>query len=541
MNRYLTKIAVRLDLYEDKKGKRKWVAEGRLVPQKSKPVKTYYKRKGKKGQQHSSKRNKYLTKIAKQEQSKLRPQQEEALKKLDKTKGIILHHGLGSGKTLTFLTAAAREQAKDKKNEVFFVAPAPLVTNIDKEIKKHKIPIDRKRLLAYSYEKAVNMSDELKGKKFSLAVADEAHRLRNTGTRRNKELSEIFGNADKRLLATGTANYNAPHDAAALINIAAGYEALPTDKKEFSKKYIGVERQSQGLVNRILGKKPELKEALIRKKELGEIFSEHTHTYDPQEDPEEKHNFPEKVEQFVETEMSPQQIQYYKFVENDLPFLLKMKIRHGLPLDKQEKVQLNSFSTGVRQASNSYRHLTSQGDKAEIVPKIYKAVSSLEKGFTDDKNFKALVYSNYLDAGVHEYAKALDKKKIKYGLYTGALSREEKDKMRDDFNSGKLSTLLVSSSGTEGLDLKGVKKIQILDPHFNKQKLNQVIGRGVRYKSHAHLPKEERKVEVEHYLSVYPKDMLGRRPMSIDQYLSQMGDDKQGIFDEIRKVMKDNN
>ena len=58
--------------------------------------------------------NKYLEKIAKDEEDKLKPHQERALKKLDKTHGIILSHSTGSGKTMTFLTAVERAQKKDK-------------------------------------------------------------------------------------------------------------------------------------------------------------------------------------------------------------------------------------------------------------------------------------------------------------------------------------------------------------------------------------------------------------------------------------------
>lgn len=471
--------------------------------------------------------------------SKLRPKQREALEKLDRSGGLILHHGLGSGKTLTFLTAAAREQSKNKNNQVLIVAPASLTTNVDKEIAKHKLPIDRNRLHVYSYEKATNISDDLKKKKFALAIADEAHKLRNEKTKRTQELSEVLSSADKRLLATATGNYNHAGDISSLVNIAAGYKALPSDKKEFSNRYIRKVFKDRTIIERILGKQPQVEEKLVNKGELGNLFEDHVHHYDPKDDPNEKLMFPKKKETFIEVEMSPKQVQYYKFMEGQIPFWLRMKIRHNLPLDKKEKSQLNSFSQGVRQVSNSYRHLLQDADKAEIVPKIHKAVENIEKGFSDDKNFKALVYSNYLDAGVHEYAKALDKKGIKYGIYTGSLTKEEKDKLKNDFNAGKIRTLLVSSSGGEGLDLKGIKKIQILDQHFNKAKIDQVIGRGIRYGSHQHLPEDERNVDVEHYLSVHPKNLLGHAPVTIDSYLSKMSDDKQEIFEQIKDLMKE--
>ena len=67
------------------------------------------------------------------------------------------------------------------------------------------------------------------------------------------------------------------------------------------------------------------------------------------------------------------------------------------------------------------------------------------------------------------------------------------------------------------------------------------MGRGARYESHEHLPAEERKMEVEHYLSTNPKPLFGKPATSIDKYLSGMSDDKQVIFDQIRDVMKNAN
>lgn len=504
-------------------------------------------------------KNKYLTKLAKDSAEKLRPQQqaalekldkndsgklrkhqEEALAKLDKNDGLILHHFLGSGKTITFLTAAKRALDSNPGKEALIVAPASLVTNVDKELEKHKIKLDRKRLNVMSYEKAHNMAEELGKKKLAIGIADEAHKLRNPDAKRTQSLSEVFSRADKRLLSTATANYNSPSDIAILVNIAAGYEALPTNKKDFENRYLRRVYKHQGFVDRMLGRPKEETTMLTREHELEDLFKDHVHHYDPKEDPAAKDKFPTVHEKYIGVDMSPEQLRYYKYMEGKIPFLLRMKIRHGMPLDKQEKTALNVFSQGVRQTSNSYRHLVQDSDSVEVTPKIKRAVDSLEEKMKSDKNFRGLVYSNYLEAGVEEYARELKKRGIKHGVFTGKLSKEEKDKLRDEFNAGKLPALLISSSGAEGLDLKGTKLTQILDQHFNKSKLKQVIGRGARFESHEHLPKEEKKLEVEHYLSTHPKSITGHAPDSIDVYLSKMSDDKDEVFDKIKTLMKEN-
>ena len=494
--------------------------------------------------------NRFLVKIAKELERKVKKEAQPAPaekphvlaahKKLDESGGLIVHWGTGSGKTKFFLDAAKKALDADTSKPALIVAPASLVSNVDKELEKHKIKLDRKRLQVYSYEKANNISDELSKTDWSIAIADEAHKLRNPETQRAKSLNKVFERADKRVLATATANYNHSADISPLINIAAGGKVLPENRKEFENRYIRKVDKPRSLADRIMRRPAEQEEVLHRKGELGAVFKHHVHYYDPKDDPAAKDKFPKVLENVVETEMSPEQAKYYRFVEGQIPFLLRMKIRHNMPLDKKEKAQLNSFSTGVRQVSNSYRHLHQNPESIEYSPKMKKAVGNLEQAMKQIPNFRGLVYSNYLEAGVHEYSRLLTDKGIKHGVFTGQLNKAEKDKLRDDYNNGKLPVLLISSSGAEGLDLKGTRLAQVLDPHFNPSKIKQVVGRTARYESHEHLPKEERTVNVEYYHSTHPKGLFGKAPSSIDKYLYSMSDDKAEIFSQIKQVMKEN-
>lgn len=481
--------------------------------------------------------NKYLEKVAKQ----LQEHHEHALEKLERQDGVLVNHSTGSGKTKAFLTAAERVQSKDPKAKVLILAPASLQSNVDKEIEKHKLNIDRDRLHVYSYEKATNIADELSKNKYALAVADEAHKLRNVSTKRTQKLGDVIANSDKRLLATATVNYNRLGDLSPLINIVAGKEVLPKDPKEMENKYTKTVYKKPTLVQRLTGTKPEETTALANEKELGKVLGTYVSYYNAKEDPEMAKHFPKVTSEEVEVEMSPDQHKLYRYVEGDLPFMLRMKVRHNLPLDKKEKASLNAFSSGVRQVSNSIRHLHQDPDSVEHTPKIQKAVENLTSRMSKDKNFRGVVYSNYLDTGVHEYSRSLKKAGIPHGIYTGSLSKAEKDALVADYNKGKTKVLLISSSGAEGLDLKGTKLIQTLEPHFNPSKIEQVVGRGARFKSHEHLPEEHRQMHVEHYRSVLPKAKFGKTPYSIDKYLSENSDNKSELFDQVRELMKKHN
>ena len=56
----------------------------------------------------------------------------------------------------------------------------------------------------------------------------------------------------------------------------------------------------------------------------------------------------------------------------------------------------------------------------------------------------------------------------------------------------RVKVIVGSQIASEGLDLKCIREIHVLDPWYHLNRLEQVIGRGVRYCSHRQLPPEER-------------------------------------------------
>lgn len=485
--------------------------------------------------------NKYFVKASevKDRGQALRPHTARALKKLEKQDGLLVDHSMGSGKTLLYLKAIEAYQKKNPTEQTLIIAPASLTSNVGKEIRKHGVDIDMSRLEILSYEKATIDADRLKKKVYGMVVADESHRLRNSATKRHKELSEIIVKAKKRVLGTGTTAYNHASDIGPLVNLAAGRRVLPEGKAEFEARYIRKSVEQPPFLKRILGHPPKEIHHLKNKGELEKILRAHIDHYDLRDDPSAKDKFPEKIETVKEVQMSPEQSALYKYMEGKLPFHLRMKVRMNMPLDKKDVASLQAFSTGIRQVSNSMNAFMPNYDKP--TPKIQAAVDSVHKGLQEDKNFRALVYSNYLDSGLNDYSKELTKRGIKHSIYHGALNSKQKDALLEKYNKGEEQVMLISSSGAEGLNTKGTKKIQVLEPHFNKSKLDQVVARGVRYESHEHLPKAERKVEVEHYLSAMSekKFKFGPKQHSIDQYLHHNAKTKAAVGDQLKELVKE--
>ncbi len=485
-------------------------------------------------------KNKYLEKIAKSEsaKTKLEPHQLRALKKLDRENGVVLDHSTGSGKTAVFLKAIENAQRKNKNGRSLVVAPASLVSNVHQQAKDLGIKIDPERTEVLSYEKAVIDSARLKKINHDLVIFDEAHKLKNTATKRHQELSQVVNRARQRLLATATTKYNHASDISPLVNIAAGKQVMPTGKKEFEKTFVTKQTDQPNILRRIMGARPEIRHHLKHKKYLKDTLNKYVDKYDVRSDPAAADKFPTKSEKVIEVEMSKEQHGMYKYLENKLPWHLRWKVRMNLPLDKKESAHLNSFSSGVRQVSNSVHPFMPNHEG--VSPKIKTAVDSLEKAHKGDKNFRGIVYSNYIAGGLQDYSEELKRRKIPHSMFTGAMTAKEKDAAKESYNNGTSPVMLVSSAGTEGLDLKGTKKVQVLEPHFNRSKIKQVIGRGVRYESHAHLPKKERHVEVEHYHSVFPSGLLGKaKTHSIDQYLHHNSESKERLNSQIDELMNE--
>jgi len=66
-----------------------------------------------------------------------------------------------------------------------------------------------------------------------------------------------------------------------------------------------------------------------------------------------------------------------------------------------------------------------------------------------------------------------------------------------------LKTLFITSSGAEGITLKNVRNLHIVEHHWSEIRIDQVIGRVSRFNSHAALPEEERIVEVHKYVTTF--------------------------------------
>jgi SNF2 family DNA or RNA helicase len=465
--------------------------------------------------------------------TQLKPHQQRVVERMRTQPGLVVAHGMGSGKTLTAIATAEDQKAKNT-----VLVPAALRTNFQKEIAKHIAGNPEAEYNVDSIQRAA-VTQEVPAS--DLLTVDEAHRLRDPQSEGRKAVR----NADtkKRMLLTGTPTYNRPYDLASLVNLAAGENVFPGAQADFDRRYIGERKVDPGWFARTFrGVRPGSVTELRNQEELGKQLGRWVDFHENSTE-----GFPQREDQTVQVAMHPKQREMYESVMGQAPAWVRYKVQKGLPPSKQESKDLNAFASAVRQISNSpggFQEGLTPEDAAALSPKIQEAYKRLSSGIAENPQHRALVYSNFLDAGIHPYESLLKQHQVSYGKFTGDMPKNERDRMVADYNEGKLRALLLSSAGGEGLDLKGTRQIQVLEPHWNKEKLEQVIARGIRYKSHEHLPEDQRRVAVEHYQSVHPepgriKKFFGaKRPGAIDEYLTQMSDSKDMLNNQVRDLLR---
>lgn len=460
--------------------------------------------------------------------TELKPHQQRVVDRMadPNQTGLVAVHGLGSGKTLTSIAVA------DKLGlPADVVVPAALQGNYAKELAKHTdVPPDTN---IQSIENVARKGHTALTR--PLIIVDEAHRMRNQG----KTQSALMNSgADKRLLLTGSLFYNHPSDMAAPINMAAGSKVLPNNPAEFSGRFIRERYVKPGIFGQIAGKPGETVVEVNphEKQHLRELLGKYVDYH-----PGSTEGFPTREDQVIKVEMSPEQRKIYDHVMKDAPQWVREKILKNLPPTKSEAKQLNSFLTGVRQVSNSTNAYDIVNTPHE--PKVDRAVQELQKLMETNPEAKAVVYSNFLPSGINPYKQRLDDLKIPYGEFTGQMTKSVRDQLVRDYNENKLKALLLSSAGGEGLDLKGTNLIQLLEPHWNEEKMKQVIGRGIRFKSHDHLPEEQRKVLIQRFLATRPRvGMLEKLKLkdpggSVDEYLHSRSQEKEQLNQQFRELL----
>ena len=106
----------------------------------------------------------------------------------------------------------------------------------------------------------------------------------------------------------------------------------------------------------------------------------------------------------------------------------------------------------------------------------------------------------------------------------------------DNKDGYKVKVVLISKAGSEGIDLKFIRQVHILEPWYNMNRIEQIIGRAVRNFSHKDLDFEERNVEIFMHGTILGEENIEE---AADLYVYRVAEFKAIQIGNVSRVLKE--
>ena len=105
----------------------------------------------------------------------------------------------------------------------------------------------------------------------------------------------------------------------------------------------------------------------------------------------------------------------------------------------------------------------------------------------------------------------------------------------NNFNGKQVKVVLISKAASEGIDLKNIRQVHILEPWYTMSRIEQIIGRAVRSFSHQKLPFEERNVEI----FLHGTILKDKEVEAADLYIYRLAEYKARQIGEVTRILKE--
>ena len=170
------------------------------------------------------------------------------------------------------------------------------------------------------------------------------------------------------------------------------------------------------------------------------------------------------------------------------------------------------------------RYASSPDHNRNLLKKPYESIDAL----TMQKKSKIPKGSNFHAA--------------KYVMITGEKDFSQKNDEDVKYVTAKANAdgslckvILISMAASEGVDFKNIRQVHILEPWYNMNRIEQIIGRAVRNQSHCDLEFEERNVEI--YL--HGTMLQGSDEEAADMYVYRSAERKAVLIGQVTRLMKE--
>ena len=225
---------------------------------------------------------------------------------------------------------------------------------------------------------------------------------------------------------------------------------------------------------------------------------------------------------------------------------------------------VNTAKKGLKYKYNSdivskYGEILSYKNLEAYAPKIKRILDYVIKS-----EGIVFIYTNYYPSGILPLAIALEH--IGFVKYNASNLTGDNITVEDKFTSKKRPSYIVLSRDTnlspnndkeievaksrensdgsiikviisrisEGVDFKRIREVHMLEPWYNLNKCEQIIGRAVRTCSHIDLPKEQRNVTIYFHATKYDESVE-----SVDLWTYRVAENKQKRITEVERVIKE--
>jgi len=119
-------------------------------------------------------------------------------------------------------------------------------------------------------------------------------------------------------------------------------------------------------------------------------------------------------------------------------------------------------------------------------------------------------------------------------------------KDKDQLYGKLVKIMMITQSGAEGISLKNVRRVLIMEYFWNAVRINQVIGRAVRTCSHQKLPKADQNVGVFIYIMKLNKKQLDDNPtlrkkdneLTTDEHILELANSKENLINVFMDLLK---
>ena len=449
----------------------------------------------------------------------------------------LLWHEMGTGKTLTGVSIAMSFPPTMKCT---IIVPSDVLQPWHYHMDALKVPSSRVKLVAFesikgSMKAPIDLNQHV-------VVVDEAHNIIVQLMKEKKDwdvngfLRALKG-ASKVVFMTGTpvtSSVRGIADLAFLINIGAGKEILPFEKAKFESIFFKIpDRFRQIMLGKVvpmIQANPILTSvvtllAILAVRPYGErmvrttgimmplILASIATSYDQM-----------LLRKSLWTLNVPKIRSHIRDIV--LPFRIDKDPNYPSVKEHEKSVQYNrgQIQTLIRMMddnidTNVIRHMF--GDKPEKIledPKLLAAMSqddflaravSVGNMYIDnqpppkfseiEKNLgkRSVVWSQHL-ADIKSFERYLHEADLrrKIGRVWKNMTNMEITSTLEAFKAGRLDVLLLHPDMYQGISIQGATDMHIMEPCIDAMKLAQARARVIRFKSHAHLPPSERRVQI---------------------------------------------